>query len=66
MSDDRQLDREPFYTIPELAGQLRFTERHIRKLIERGDLSYYRFGRAIRLDPKDVEVFLARRRVASR
>ena len=57
-----QVDERPFYTTQSLAKRLSVTERHIRKLLERGELDSYRVGKARRIDPMDVESYLASKR----
>lgn len=48
------------YTIKELAELLAVTEITIFRLMRRGDLPYYKIGRATRFDPADIDAFLAR------
>jgi excisionase family DNA binding protein len=58
------LEREerPFYTIASLAERLQLGERTIRNYVESGEIPSYKFGRARRIDPEDVDSWLARRR----
>jgi excisionase family DNA binding protein len=51
-----------FFTERTLAAYLAVSDRTIRNWISRGDLSSYKLGAARRIDPADVEDFLARRR----
>lgn len=51
-----------FYTERSLAAYLAVSDRTIRNWIRRGDLSSYKLGAARRIDPADVEDFLARHR----
>ena len=45
-----------------LAAYLTVSDRTIRNWIRRGDLPSYKLGAARRIDPADVEDFLARHR----
>lgn len=54
-------DERPFYTTKGLAQRLSVTERHVRKLLETGQIRSYRIGKARRIDPKDVDSYLASR-----
>jgi excisionase family DNA binding protein len=60
----RVLEREEpvFYTIASLAQRLALGERTIRNYVESGEIPSYKFGRARRIDPQDVDSWLARRR----
>lgn len=51
-----------FFTERTLAAHLAVSDRTIRNWIRCGDLSSYKLGAARRIDPADVEDFLARRR----
>jgi excisionase family DNA binding protein len=51
-----------FYTERSLAAYLTVSDRTIRNWIRRGDLPSYKLGAARRIDPADVEDFLARHR----
>jgi excisionase family DNA binding protein len=42
-------------TIPDAAARLEMSPAFVRRLIARGVLPCYRLGRAVRLDPDDVE-----------
>jgi len=60
---DRNSARSPaFFTERTLAAYLSVSDRTIRNWIRRGDLPSYKLGAARRIDPADVEDFLARRR----
>jgi len=52
----------PFFTERTLARYLAVSDRTIRNWIRRGDLPSYKLGAARRIDPGDVEDFLARHR----
>jgi excisionase family DNA binding protein len=63
-----QLDRKgmkrkpvtaPFFTERSLAAYLAVSDRTIRNWIRRGELPSYKLGAARRIDPSDVEDFLA-------
>jgi excisionase family DNA binding protein len=51
-----------FYTERSLAAYLAVSDRTIRNWIRRGELPRYKLGAARRIDPADVEDFLARHR----
>jgi len=51
-----------FFTERTLAAYLAVSDRTIRNWIRRGDLPSYKLGASRRIDPADVEDFLARHR----
>jgi excisionase family DNA binding protein len=51
-----------FFTERSLADYLAVSDRTIRNWIRRGDLPSYKLGASRRIDPTDVEDFLARHR----
>lgn len=51
-----------FFTERSLAAYLAVSDRTIRNWIRRGDLPSYKLGASRRIDPADVEDFLARHR----
>ena len=51
-----------FYTERSLADYLAVSDRTIRNWIRRGELASYKLGASRRIDPADVEDFLARHR----
>jgi len=51
-----------FFTERSLAVYLAVSDRTIRNWIRRGELPSYKLGAARRIDPADVDTFLARRR----
>lgn len=53
---------EHFFTERALAAYLAVSDRTIRNWIRRGELPSYKLGAARRIDPADVEDFLARHR----
>jgi len=53
-----------FFTERSLAAYLAVSDRTIRNWIRRGELPSYKLGAARRIDPADVDTFLARRREA--
>jgi excisionase family DNA binding protein len=56
-------DKPPaFFTERSLAAYLAVSDRTIRNWIRRGQLPSYKLGAARRIDPADVENFLARNR----
>jgi excisionase family DNA binding protein len=52
----------PFFTERSLAAYLAVSDRTIRNWIRRGELPSYKLGAARRIDPADVDAFLAERR----
>jgi excisionase family DNA binding protein len=62
----RGMHRKPasvaFFTERTLAAYLSVSDRTIRNWIRRGELPSYKLGTARRIDPADVEDFLARHR----
>jgi excisionase family DNA binding protein len=65
-TDIRGMKRKPvsvaFFTERTLADYLAVSDRTIRNWIRRGDLPSYKLGASRRIDPADVENFLARHR----
>jgi excisionase family DNA binding protein len=59
---ERKSSKPSFFTERSLAAFLAVSDRTIRNWIRRGDLPSYKLGAARRIDPADVEVFLARHR----
>lgn len=53
---------EGFFTERSLAAYLSVSDRTIRNWIRRGELPSYKLGAARRIDPTDVDRFLAERR----
>lgn len=56
----RKPDRPTFFTERSLANFLAVSDRTVRNWIKRGQLPSYKLGAARRIDPADVEDFLAR------
>jgi excisionase family DNA binding protein len=54
-----------FFTERTLAAYLSVSDRTIRNWIRRGELPSYKLGASRRIDPADVEAFLARHRDAT-
>ena len=54
-----------FYTVKELAALLQVNEMTIRRLMQRGELSYHNIGRAKRFSQDDVQEYLRRSRVSA-
>jgi excisionase family DNA binding protein len=51
-----------FFTERTLAAYLAVSDRTIRNWIRKGELPSYKLGASRRIDPADVDTFLARRR----
>jgi excisionase family DNA binding protein len=63
--DNRGMKRKAspaFFTERSLAAYLTVSDRTIRNWIRRGELPSYKLGAARRIDPVDVDAFLAARR----
>ena len=58
----RKAATQTFFTERSLAAYLSVCDRTVRNWIRRGDLPSYKLGAARRIDPADVEDFLARHR----
>jgi excisionase family DNA binding protein len=54
--------RHAFFTERTLAAYLAVSDRTIRNWIRQGELPSYKLGASRRIDPADVEDFLARHR----
>jgi excisionase family DNA binding protein len=59
---DNPAQSDIFFTERTLAAYLAVSDRTIRNWIRRGELPSYKLGSARRIDPADVEDFLARHR----
>jgi excisionase family DNA binding protein len=59
---ERQSAAPTFFTERTLADFLAVSDRTVRNWIRRGELPSYKLGAARRIDPADVEDFLARHR----
>ncbi|MGN6586166.1 MAG: helix-turn-helix domain-containing protein [Solirubrobacterales bacterium] len=59
---ERNAASPSFFTERTLADYLAVSDRTIRNWIRRGELPSYKLGAARRIDPADVEDFLARHR----
>ncbi len=51
-----------FLTPKQLAEKLSLHERTVRDMLRRGEIPSYKLGGARRIDPEDLETFLAKRR----
>lgn len=58
----RKSSKPSFFTERTLADFLAVSDRTVRNWIKSGKLPSYKFGAARRIDPADVEDFLARHR----
>lgn len=52
----------PLLTYADVAAQLQVSLRTVRRLADAGELAVIRIGRAVRVDPRDLERFLAGQR----
>lgn len=59
---DKKTEAPTFFTERSLADYLAVSDRTIRNWIRRGELPSYKLGAARRIDPADVEDFLASHR----
>lgn len=62
---ERKATGPSFYTERTLAERLAVSDRTVRNWIRRGELPSYKLGAARRIDPADVDDFLARHRDAA-
>lgn len=51
---------ETALTVSEAAGRLKCSEKKVYQLCESGDLGHQRIGRSIRIQPADIDTFLAK------
>jgi excisionase family DNA binding protein len=59
-------EEDAFYTVPSLAQRLSVVRKTVRRMLEDGEIPYYEVRGAIRIDPQDVDSYLARRRIDRR
>ncbi len=52
----------PFYTVAKLASRLSLSERTVKDLLARGTIPSYRVAGSRRVDPADVDAYLAANR----
>ncbi len=65
-SFDRDEPTEPaFHTVKETSGYLHLCEKHVRRLISRGELPAYQFGTALRVKKEDIEAYVTAHQVQS-
>ncbi|HET6999337.1 MAG TPA: helix-turn-helix domain-containing protein [Solirubrobacterales bacterium] len=64
MSEIEVLDgaERPFYTTRSLARRLSVNERTVTRLLKNSEIPSYSIGSARRIDPDDVDRYLARNR----
>lgn len=55
-----------YFGVTDAAEYLGTTERHVRELIYRRDIPYYKVGRLVRFRPTDLDNWMDRNRVESR
>jgi excisionase family DNA binding protein len=60
--DVAEQPRRPFFTTATLARYLAVSERTIRDMLKRGEFPSYKVAGARRIDPADVDSYLAKRR----
>jgi excisionase family DNA binding protein len=59
---ERSLKGVRFFTIAEIAEQLRVSERTVSRHIARGELKSHKIGAAVRISEEDFRAFIAIRR----
>jgi excisionase family DNA binding protein len=52
----------PLLTVDDIAERLRVSTRTVRRWIDDGTLPVLRLGRAVRIEERDLQFFLAERR----
>jgi excisionase family DNA binding protein len=62
-SNNNKPEQPGFYTVKETAQHLRLCEKHIRRLIDRGELPAHRFGTALRIKKQAIDEYAEARRV---
>ncbi len=62
MGEGETKNEVEFITVDELSEFLRVNKMTVHRLIERGELAYYRIGKLIRFRRSDVDEFLAKAR----
>jgi excisionase family DNA binding protein len=53
---------DEFYTVRQVATDLRVSTRTVRRWIENGSLTAHKFGRSVRIAARDLRAFLNARR----
>ena len=56
----------PLHTVAQVADHLGASTRHVRRLIDRGELPVHRLGRLVRISEDDVARLIAASRQAGR
>ena len=57
-----ETERRAFFTVKTLAGYLAISPRTVRSMLAAGKIASYRVEGARRIDPADVDTYLANRR----
>lgn len=57
------MPNQPLLKLPAAASYLGITERHLRLLLERRELRFYKVGRLNMFDPDDLDAYIASSRV---
>jgi excisionase family DNA binding protein len=60
------LERRPFFTVDALAAYLSLSRRTANRLLDEGEIASYKIGALRRIDPVDVDAWLARHREEGR
>lgn len=60
--DIKDPDTRPFFTPQTLAKRLGLSPRTVREMLRRGSIASYKIEGARRIDPDDVDRYLAERR----
>lgn len=71
MTSDRTLVRDgdalpPLLNVDEVAAVLGVNVRHVRRLVFEGRIPYLKWGRLVRFDPREIEMWLVRSRHGQR
>ncbi len=48
---------KPFFTIRDIAERWQCSERQVRRVIQKGDLSAHKFGRLVRISEADLRIY---------
>jgi excisionase family DNA binding protein len=63
MTESRSDPIPELISIDQLAGRLGITVRHVRRLVAERRVPYYKVGRLVRFDPRELAAWLDTRRV---
>lgn len=56
-------NRSDLLTVEQAAQRMSMSERHVRRLVAERRIAHHKLGRSVRLDPADVDAYIAEARV---